>query len=290
VISVLHAAKGQTATYEKVARVRNSPNRRVRFPVALAKTNFAGYSRSIQRVDSSHSLSSPLSGPLSRKARGDPLTDFGRHSRRTGPVLGETRSLPRLFSGSRDEFGDESCELKEGERETRVGRAARGGGEMRTERARSSVGRVSQGSLAARRDGSLRRPILNSSRSPHGINTLRLPVSPRESSPLQPASRGCPASAAVGLLLLPRRESSFIPRSTHCTRVLAFLPSRSFCSFVREIEYVLLSLSLLFPSSLLTQQQQQRQLLLSRTRSLLAYTRIGEPRFSLERKLFDHPS
>jgi len=157
----------------------------------------------------------------------------------------ETKAIDRQINRDRRRKRE-----RERERGVRVARREVGGGRRRGDEngESSSVGRVSQGS--ARRDGALRRPILNSSRSPHGINTTPAPASRFAaqivSSPalaLLPARRGCPASAAVGLLLLLRRESSFIPRSTHCTRVLAFLPSCSFGSFVREID-VLLSLSL----------------------------------------------
>lgn len=47
--------------------------------------------------------------------------------------------------------------------------------------------------------------------------------------------RGVSCGRPASLLL--RRESSFIPRSTHCIRVLAFFCSS--CSFVREIDVLL---------------------------------------------------
>jgi len=163
---------------------------------------------------------------------------------------------------------------------------------MRTERARLSVGRVSQGSVAARRDGTLRRPILNSSRSPHGINTLplQLPVSPRKSSPLQPGSAGSTWLACVSCCrpASPSAARELVYSTEHALYTGPCLPPLLLLLLFRMRNRVLpLSLSLSFPSShsrsssLLMQQQQEqqqqrrRQLLLSRTRSSFANRRVS---------------
>lgn len=229
-------------------------------------------------------------------ARGDPLTDFGAFS--TGPVLGPARQGGRQDSETGTNLGTsraverERAEERKKESEDAYGpRSLIWSGEQRGNQGWKRREPAWRRSCLTRFDGGTEgrfssptypkfQPVPSASTPSRSSFPFRR--ANRLSQPLAlPAWRGGPASAAVGLLLLLRRESSFIPRSTHCIRVLAFFSSCSSCSFVREIEYVLLSLSFplvlqfsFAPSSFLLvqqQQQHQQQLLLSKTRSLFEY-------------------
>jgi len=187
--------------------------------------------------------------------RTDPLTDLGVHSwsaRFSDPRDEYARSKTSLGSGT-SEFGAELCER---ENECACGSGLPRGGQrrprMETERTceRRSWSRWIRWPREGRRGGFLPTypkfqpvpPILPRYRFLFHCAGLPLAGPPRRWRGGSAVSCGRPAS------LLLWRESSFIPRSTHCIRVLAF--SCSSCSFVREIDVLLTPFSFTWSFSL----------------------------------------
>lgn len=184
--------------------------------------------------------------------RGDPLTDFGAHS----DLPDEKAGKAPLRLAAENEFGDGVAVHGEREREreervwavqSKAGDEEDGSGERSPRERRSCLARFGGG----KEGDSLRRPILNSSRSPRRYQhppLLQLPVSPRKPS-LPPGlsagltwwpcvSCGRPASPSAARELVYSTEHALY--TGPCLPLL--LPLLLFRT--REIEYVLLSLSL----------------------------------------------